>query len=168
MLIRHSTIKVLMLYTAVFINVMPGSILLGQNEPSSSIFTDSAIILSVSDVRRSVKFYESDLEFKLEYYTIGTAQKVAKLSPSDPEPYAADMLAGNQRIVLLKSDVPPKPSGARYWFRVTDAAAYYDGMVKRGIKTQLVEQDTLGKPLAFSVLDPDGHWFMFVEPPNDR
>jgi hypothetical protein len=99
---RHSTIKVLMVYAAVFINVMTGSILLGQNEPSSSIFTDSAIILSVSDVRRSVTFYESVLEFKLEYYLIGAAKKVAQLSPSDPEPYAVCLTRGKTEYPFAK------------------------------------------------------------------
>lgn len=168
MSVRSSTIRVLMIYAAVFVSVVTRSNLFGQNAPSSSIFTDSSIILSVSDVCRSVKFYESVLEFNLESFLIGKAQEVAKLSPSDPEPYAATMLAGNQHINLQKSVDSPRPAGARYWFRVKDAAAYYDRIMKQGNTVQLMAKDALGKPFAFSILDPDGHWFMFVGPVRGR
>jgi len=142
--------------------------LMAQEAQVGSFFTDSNVILSVTDVRKSVAFYETVLEFKLEHYVIGSAKEVTTLSSSDPEPYAADLLAGVQRISLEKSVDPPKPGAARYVFHVKDAAAYYDRIVKRGVSVQLIAQDAVGRPFWFSIVDPDGHWFMFMGPVGRR
>jgi predicted enzyme related to lactoylglutathione lyase len=158
---------VIRLASIIAYSIMPLA-LLGQEAPSAAIFSDANIILSVSDVRKSVAFYETVLEFKLEKYLVGSAKEVTTLSPSDPEPYAAAMLAGTQRINLEKSMNPPMASGARYTFHVKDVAAYYDRIVKRGVSVKLIAKDTDGKPFWFSVVDPDGHWYMFIGPIGNR
>jgi predicted enzyme related to lactoylglutathione lyase len=148
------------LFTVVAISLVLPSTLPAQEIRDSS-FQDFNITLMVSDVRRSVEFYRTILEFKFESYTIGAAKVVKELAPSDPEPYAAMVVAGGQRINLLKSVDPPRPSGAQYLIHVTDPAAYYGRLVKRGVSVTLIATEA-GQPFWFSVLDPDGHWFMFM------
>src|SRR4051794_13889140 len=66
-------------------------------------FSHFAIVLYVDDVRKSAAWYQDVLGFKLVRYVVGNAQRVTSLPPAGPEPYAADLLVGNQPIGLQRS-----------------------------------------------------------------
>ena len=133
---------------------------------SSETFRDFHVVLDVTDVRRSVTFYQNVLGFKLDHYLIGSAKEVAELKPSDPEPYAAELIAGDQRIGLQRSDgkVTLPARGAHYGLEVPDPAAYYERLLAHGASVHHLVRATTGEPFLFSITDPDGQWFFFRGP----
>lgn len=160
---NQSTTAVVLLVAAVS---LAGPAFAAPPPQSSGTFRDLRIVLYVTDVRRSVTFYRDVLGFKLDHYQIGSARKVAELKPSDPEPHAADLIAGDQRIGLQRSDgeVILPARGARYHLEVEDPAAYYEQLLARGASVHHLVKDTAGEPFMFSVNDPDGQWFFFRGP----
>jgi catechol 2,3-dioxygenase-like lactoylglutathione lyase family enzyme len=137
-----------------------------QPAQSSETFRDLQVVLYVTDVRQSVTFYRNVLGFKLDRYAVGSANEVTELKPSDPEPYAAELIAGDQRISLQRSsdEVTLPARGARYHLEVPDPAAYYERLLTHGASVHHLVKTATGKPFMFSVTDPDGHWFFFRGP----
>ncbi len=131
------------------------------------VFGGLQVVFYVEDVRESVAFYRDQLGFELDFFVIGSAKEVAVLGPEDPEPYAAEILAGSNRIVLQRNsgEVRLPASGSRFHIEVSDPAAYYDRLVERGLVVHhLIRMSGTGVPFMFSVNDPDGQWLFFRGP----
>jgi catechol 2,3-dioxygenase-like lactoylglutathione lyase family enzyme len=120
--------------------------------------------LWVTDIRRSVEFYKTVLEFQLDGYTVGNAREVKELSPTDPVPYGADLRVGEHRFALQAGwQKGATPAGVRLIVRVGDPAAYATRIQTRGVSVTVIATSK-GQPFWFRVSDPDGHDWEFIGP----
>jgi len=128
------------------------------------VFSKFALVLYVNDVRKSVDWYQEVLGFKLVHYVVANAQQVTSLEPDGPEPYAADLLVGDQPIGLQRSsgEVLLPASGARYHFEVADPSALLRRVSAHHVLVHHRVNFSDGRPFVFSVTDLDGHWFFFT------
>jgi len=141
----------------------------GADSPTSDApvqFEGFHLVLYVEDVRQSVRFYEEALGFKLVHFVIGSAKEVIRLSASDPDPYAALLVAGDQKISLQRNsgEVPLPATGARFHFTISNPATYYARLTGHKLKIHHLVRSINDEPFMFSVTDPDGHWLFFQGP----
>jgi catechol 2,3-dioxygenase-like lactoylglutathione lyase family enzyme len=150
-------------FVVVFALLLPASSRARDAPPDRPVFSNFAIVLYVDDVRMSVGWYQDVLGFKLAHYLVGSAQEVTSLTPGGPEPYAANLLVGEQSIGLQRSsgEVHLPATGARYHFEVADLADLLTRVSAHGVSVHHRINFSDGRPFVFSVTDRDGHWFFF-------
>jgi hypothetical protein len=133
-----------------------------QDPPDSTSFRSFTPVLWVADVRRSADYFHTVLEFRVLNYAVGSAKIVTELSPSDPEPYAATIFAGDHRFDLLRDGGGDHASlGIRFVIAVENPSAYARRLLKRGVSLHIVAGDSTSAAW-FWLMTPDGHHFEFV------
>ena len=122
---------------------------------SAQIESLSAVTLTVSQIGRSVRFYE----------TLGFERK-----PGDSVPgFASFALGGDQRtppayLNLLEAPHGPFGGWGRVIVYVSDVDAFYERLRAAGIVPAFAPSDAPWGERYFHVLDPDGHELSFAKP----
>lgn len=133
-----------------------------QAQPDSGIFLSFKTVFWVRDVRQSVVFYRDSLGLPFVSYTVGQSQEISRdLQPSDPDPYAATFVVGDQRLVLQQAGGPVRVAGQRYIFEVAGPAAYSMRLKERGVRIEVIAGDSTSA-VWFAVVDPDGRRLEFL------
>lgn len=118
--------------------------------PVSQLKGFSALTLSVSDMARSVRFYEI-LGFRLDH--------------GGPEADFSTLWGGQHALNLTteRRSVPPGFWG-RAIFEVDDVDAFHAAILAAGIKTGFSPRDAPWMERYFHLADPDGHELSFMTP----
>ncbi|HEY1608077.1 MAG TPA: VOC family protein [Paraburkholderia sp.] len=123
-----------------------------MDQPGGSIESLSAVTLTVSDIGRSMRFYER----------LGFERK-----PGDDVPGFVSYLLGGggaQPAYLNLLEAPHGPFGGwgRVILYVSDVDAFYERLVAAGIAPEFVPVDAPWGERYFHVADPDGHELSFA------
>lgn len=113
----------------------------------STIRSMNALTLAVSDLERSVRFYES-IGFRLEYKS----------------PAFATFRLGEQALNLT-SEAPPAPGfWGRVVFHVEDVDSIHQTVLDAGHEPEAGPADAPWGERYFHLNDPDGHQLSFAKP----
>lgn len=108
----------------------------------------SAVTLAVSEMGRSVAFYEA-LGFERIY--------------GGPEASFTSYRAGESYLNLIATERTPGFWG-RAIFYVEDVDAFHASAVAAGLRPQFAPRDAPWRERYFHILDPDGHELSFARP----
>lgn len=124
----------------------------GADEPVEAI---SAVTLFVSEMDRSVAFYES-LGFRRRY--------------GGPESRFSSLLAGENYLNLMPEARPADASASgRIIFYVADVDEMYDRALRLGLSPEAAPRNAEWDERYFHLADPDGHELSFARPlPSKR
>ena len=113
--------------------------------------------LTVSDLERSVRFYQDVLGFE--------ARRPADDSALDERSRRCDVVRGPARIELTAT-VDTASNGAHHilFFETDDAAAMHDALESAGARPSALEDVNWIKMRVFEVRDPDGNILWFGTP----
>jgi catechol 2,3-dioxygenase-like lactoylglutathione lyase family enzyme len=107
----------------------------------------NAITLAVSDMDRSVRFYES-IGLRLEYES----------------PAFSTFRLGEQALNLTAETEPPAGFWGRLIFYVDDVDQMYAGVLDAGHRPDATPADASWGERYFHLNDPDGHQLSFAKP----
>lgn len=120
-------------------------------------------MLYVSDLKRSVEFYRQKLGFGFTGYWDDENERVTDDYEEAGEPGYASVKVGESEIGLhLDPDFEAGPRRFELHVRVDDADAVYEELTDRGVDATEPADQPWGARM-FSVTDPDGHVWDFVE-----
>lgn len=126
-----------------------------MNPPIARIESLSAITLTVSDIARSVRFYEA----------LGFVHK----SASAVAGFASFVLGGGTGAAECYLNLLEGPHGkvdgwGRAIFHVSDVDAFYAQALAAGLTPAFAPQDAPWGERYFHLIDPDGHELSFAKP----
>jgi catechol 2,3-dioxygenase-like lactoylglutathione lyase family enzyme len=124
-----------------------------MNPPTARIESLSAVTLTVSDIARSVRFYE----------TLGFAHKPGP-SIAGFASFVLGELGPACYLNLLEGPHGKVEGWGRAIFYVSDVDAFYAQISAAGITPEFAPQDAPWAERYFHVLDPDGHELSFAKP----
>jgi len=123
-----------------------------MNEAAARIETLSAVTLTVSEIARSVRFYES----------LGFRQRPGHSAPG----FASFELAGagHGYLNLLEGPLGAAEGWGRVIFHVSDVDAFYRQVEAAGAVPEFAPRDAPWGERYFHLRDPDGHELSFAKP----
>ncbi|WP_321916068.1 MULTISPECIES: VOC family protein [unclassified Paraburkholderia] len=125
-----------------------------MNESAAQIVALSAVTLTVSDIARSVPFYEA----------LGFVQKAGAVIPG----FASFELGGGAAGVCYLNLLEGPHGAVNGWGRVilyvADVDAFYARALAAGAKPEFAPRDAPWGERYFHLVDPDGHELSFARP----
>jgi len=127
-----------------------------MDPPSVAIDSLSAVTLTVSDIRRSMRFYEA----------LGFVRRPGAEVPG----FVSYVLGGGaQPSYLNLLEAPDRPAGAfggwgRVILYVSDVDAFHARLLALGVAPEFAPTDARWGERYFHVRDPDGHELSFARP----
>lgn len=115
----------------------------------ASVTSLSAVTLAISDMARSVAFYES-LGFERLY--------------GGPASGFTSYRVGESYLNLQLSEFTPERIWGRAIWYVEDVDAFYASAVAAGLKPEFEPRDAPWRERYFHIIDPDGHELSFAKP----
>ncbi len=124
-------------------------------------------LLYVSDLRRSVAFYRDQLGFHFTGYWDPVHRRVKDDYESANDPAYAGMNVGESHIGLhADPEFSPGRPRVELHVPVADADAVHQVLTERGVQATEPQDEPWGSRV-FSVTDPDGHAWDFMEDLTD-
>lgn len=130
--------------------------------PDSGFTGETLTLLYVTDVRRSVSFYEA-IGFELNaFYDYETDTYTRDWKPSYPPGYA-EVIQPGIRIGLTTAEEPEQVygGGVRHYFIVEDVHSHFEMIQKNGIVAVPNEVEVRPWMSFITVPDPDNHQIVF-------
>ncbi|WP_233867717.1 VOC family protein [Paraburkholderia adhaesiva] len=123
-----------------------------MDEVAAQIETLSAVTLTVSEIGRSVRFYES----------LGFRQRPGHVVPG----FASFVLGGAVPgyLNLLEGEPGPVDGWGRVIVYVSDVDAFYRQALGVGVVPEFAPRDAPWGERYFHLRDPDGHELSFAKP----
>lgn len=113
--------------------------------------TDLIPFLHVSDVKRSIAFYE---QLGLE---------VDDTYRQDGRLVWASMMSGSAVLMLAQSSEPIEPSGSRHFLYTDDLAGLRERLIEVGWDPPEIEDGSPGPKQEMSLCDPDRHFLTVAQ-----
>lgn len=120
-----------------------------MNGEPGGIESLNALTLAVSDMARSVRFYEA-LGFMLKY--------------GGPDAAFTSFRVGVNHLNLERYDGAVRGGWGRGIFYVTDVDAMYGRVLEAGLEPEFAPRDAEWGERYFHLRDPDGHEISFARP----
>ena len=125
-------------------------------------------MLYVSDLKLSVDYYRDRLGFGFNGYWDHVNERITDDYEEAGEPGYASVEVGESKIGLhVDPDFKPGHNRFELHVEVEDADKVYEKLSARGVDATEPEDQPWGARM-FSVTDPDGHVWDFLQPLNEK